>query len=372
MKIGIDAKYYFTGTPSLVNVVSNLCDNIIEQSLGVEVVLFISTRDRYRLPELKKKIGKRTNISYQFIPGRFNFILNMLVYPLFLINKGFDVVLFQNYIPLWKDPKILYVNYIHDFLFLDYPAFFSKAQRFIFQYMLHSVCRADHTITISASERERILRHSKVSPLNVDFVYHGVNDEFREFSSQERDQVLNRYHLPKKYILYVGRLNRRKNIKVLLEAFATVEDNISLVIIGQNDYQEFELDKEILRLDIAKRVHKFEYVSHGDIEKIFSAATLFVFPSYAEGFGLPPLEAMRCGVPTIVSSGMAMPEICKDGAVYFEPTDSLQLSKKINFLLSDEDAYMAYKLNGKRIAEQYTWDKSAQKLLEILKNLQKK
>lgn len=369
MKIGIDAKYYFSGTPSLISVVGNLSDKIIEYSGDTEIVFFLSNRDKHRLPEFERKLGQHKNISYQFIPGRFNFIVNMLFYPLFFSNKGFDVILFQNYIPLWKGSKTLYVNYIHDFLFLDWPQFFSKLQRFVFRFMLYSVRRADHTVTISASERERVLRHSKVDPSRIDFVHHGISELFHERDREVTGSVIRKYHLPEKYILYLGRLNRRKNIKALLEAFAIVESKISLVIIGQREYQEFELENELTRLNISERVHKFEFVPYEDLQNILSAATLFVFPSFAEGFGLPPLEAMRSGVPTIVSSGMAMPEVCKDGAAYFEPSDFSQLAAKIDHLLSNGKVYDAYKAQGKRVAKEYTWDRSAQKLLGILRNL---
>jgi glycosyltransferase involved in cell wall biosynthesis len=372
MKIGIDAKYYFSGTPSLISVVGNLSDKMIEHSGDTKIVFFLSKRDRHRLPEFEKKIGQHNNISYQFIPGKFNFIVNLLFYPFFFSNKEFDVILFQNYVPIWKGSKTLYVNYIHDFLFLDWPQFFSKLQRFVFRFMLYSVRRADHTVTISSSERERVLHHSQIDSSKVDFVYHGISESFHERSGEETVPVLDKYHLPRKYILYLGRLNRRKNIKALLEAFAIVESKVSLVIIGQKEYQEFELEDELVRLNISERVHIFKFVPYDDLKNILSAATLFVFPSFAEGFGLPPLEAMRSGVPTIVSTGMAMPEVCKDGAVYFEPSDFSQLAKKIDHLLTDKNVYDAYKLKGKQIAEEYTWDRSAKELLRILQNLVEK
>jgi len=372
MKIGIDAKYYFSGTPSLISVVGNLSDKIIEHSGDTEIVFFLSKRDKHRLPEFENKIGQNKNISYQFIPGKFNFIVNILFYPLFFWNKGFDVILFQNYIPLWKGSKTLYVNYIHDFLFLDWPQFFSSLQRFVFRFMLYSVRRADHTVTISSSELERVLCHSQIDSSKVDFVYHGISESFQERNSEATVAVLDKYHLPKKYILYLGRLNRRKNIKALLEAFAILESKVSLVIIGKREYQEFELEDELVRLNIAERVYVYEFVPYDDLTNILSAATLFVFPSFAEGFGLPPLEAMRSGVPTIVSTGMAMPEVCKDGAVYFEPSDFSQLAGKIDQLLNDKRVYNAYKLKGKQIAEEYTWDRSAKELLKILQNLAEK
>lgn len=369
MKIGIDAKYYFSGTPSLISVVSNLCDKIIENSGGSEIIIFLSSKDKHRQAEFARKIAPYKNVSFQYIPGRFNFIVNMFFYPLFFFNKNFDVIMFQNYIPFWKLSKTLYVNYVHDFLFLDYPQFFSKSQRILFRFMLYAVKRADHVITISESERNRVLKHSGINPSKIDFVYHGINESFSERSLENKQRVKAKFQLPEKFILYVGRLNRRKNIKALLGAFSMLKSNISLVIIGKSEIQEFELDDEILRLGIKNRVLKFEFVPGDDLQDIISAATLFVFPSFAEGFGLPPLEAMRSGVPTIVSTGMAMPEVCKDGALYFDPNNTVELAEKLDFLLSDQNQYNHFKASGKLIAETYTWEKSAKEVLTIVKNL---
>jgi glycosyltransferase involved in cell wall biosynthesis len=369
MKIGIDAKYYFSGTPSLISVVSNLCDKIIENSGDCEIIIFLSSKDKHREAEFARKIAPYKNVSFQYIPGRFNFIVNMLFYPLFFFNKKIDVIIFQNYIPIWKFSNTLYVNYVHDFLFLDYPHFFSKSQRVLFRFMLYAVKRADHVITISESERDRILKHSGIDSSKIDFVYHGINETFSERSLENKQLVINRFQLPKKFLLYVGRLNRRKNIKALLGAFSMLKSDISLVIIGKSEFQEFELDNEILRLGIKNPILKFEYVPIDDLQDIISAATVFIFPSFAEGFGLPPLEAMRSGVPTIVSVGMAMPEICRNGALYFDPYKAVELAEKIDFLLSDQNEYNKLKLSGKLIAERYTWDKSAKEVLTIVKNL---
>jgi glycosyltransferase involved in cell wall biosynthesis len=366
MKIGIDAKWYYSGPPSGVNVVRNIVDNLIKNNNEDEILFFLSNKDIHLIEDFKKKINNKKNISFKFITGKVNIITNMIIFPFYFYRKGLDAILFQNYVPIWGGYKTKYVNYVHDFLFLDYPQYFTKIEKIVFQLMIRSVKKAKHTITISQSEKDRIIEHSKISPGRISYVYHGLDAMFYERSDDNKANIIKKYNLPKKYILYVGRINIRKNLKTLIESFSLIKQNIELVIVGKEDNHGLNIDNEIKKLRIENKVHKIGHLPDNDLAEIYSAATLFVFPSYAEGFGLPPLEAMKSGVPTIVSNSTSLPEACGDAALYFDANNKFELASKIDFMLTNPDAYNDYKMKGIKKSNEFSWDKSVSNILAIL------
>lgn len=366
MRIGIDAKYYYSGPPSSVNVVRNLVDNFIKFNNGDQIVFFLSNKDIQFREDFKKLIENKENLSFTFIPGQYNFLTNLLLFPLYLYKKGIDAVLFQNYVPIWGGRKIKYIDYVHDFLFFDYPQYFTGIQRFIFRWMRFSAIKAHHVITISQSERSRIIRHSNISPDKISYVYHGLDTIFYERSEDIKAKIKQKFDLPDSFILYIGRINIRKNIITLLKGFYKLNHNISLVILGKEDNSGFSLTKEITRLGIADKVKIIGYVPDKDLGEIISAATIFVFPSYAEGFGLPPLEAMKSGVPTIVSNTTSLPEVCGDAALYFDPDDCSELVLKMKLLLMNPEAYSSLKLKGIHRSKNFVWQKSVEDILKII------
>jgi glycosyltransferase involved in cell wall biosynthesis len=370
MKIGIDAKWYFTGPVSGVNVVKNLIDNLIKINSNHEFILFISKEDRFRSNELKNKIFN-TKFSIVYIPRRINFITNLFIFPFYFLNKKIDVFLFQNYIPIWKFKKIIYVNYVHDLVFLDFPNFFLFHEKFIYKFIVSSIKKSSHVITISQSEIKRILKYTKISTKNISFVHHGVGDDFFLRSTKTIKDVILKYRLPKKFILYVGRINVRKNILTLLKAVSKLKSNYPLVIIGSKAEKKFNLEKELSKLKIKEKVHVLGFVNNSDLPRLLSAASLFVFPSFDEGFGLPPLEAIASGTPTIISDIPPLVEVCKGAALKFNPQSSNDLVMKIDLLLNNETLYNKHIYLGLERSKLFSWKKSAIKLLNILENLDK-
>jgi glycosyltransferase involved in cell wall biosynthesis len=368
MKIGIDAKYYYSGGPSLVNVVRNIVNNLIECNAEDEIVFFLSKKDFHLKEDFEIKIDKKKNMSFVFIPVKLNFLTNLLLFPFYFYKKGFDVILFQNYIPMWGRGRTMYVNYVYDFLFLDYPQYFRTIDKFVYQLMIYSVKKSQHVITISQSERRRIIRHTNIQPNRISSVYPGLDANFFERPNDNKEKIKKKYNLPEKFILYVGRLNIRKNVKTLLKSFSIINSNISLVIVGKEDNGGFNFEEEVYKLGIKDKVYKIGHVPDDDLAEIVSGSTIFVFPSYAEGFGLPPLEAMKSGIPTIVSNNTSLPEVCGEAALNFDANDYYDLATKIDFLLSDIEVYQSYKIKGKNKAEEFSWQKSVADISTILKS----
>lgn len=367
MRIGIDAKWYYSGPPSGVNVVKNIVNSIIEENTEHNLYVFLNDEDK--IHNCQNKFFQNDKVTCIYIPRRINFITNLFFFPIYSYKYKLDVILFQNFVPFYNLGSTSYINYIHDFLFMDYPQYFSLVERIVYKFIFSSVKRSNHVITISKSEKNRIMNHTKISSDNISFVYHGVDNQFQDRLEKQEQKLISSYKLPSKYILYVGRINIRKNIKTLLESFSKIQDKeIVLVIVGKEENNDIKFHETIYELNIEKRVFIIGHVSNDDLVEIFANAKIFVFPSFAEGFGLPPLEAMKSGIPSIVSDINSLNEVCDDGVLYFNPHEVNELKEKIELLLGNDSLYNELKQKGLNRAELFVWKNSARDLLKIIVN----
>lgn len=366
MKLGIDAKWYFSGPPSGQVVVKNLIDEIIEiNDSSVELYFFVYSKD---FNNAKRIFGLKHHIIK--VPNLPNFIANMLYIPAYANRELIDVVLFQNFGSL-LNYRFKALVYIHDVLFLDFPQFFSKKELLYFRLMPLLARKANRIITISQSEKNRLLNHIPFSPSKINVVYHGVNSNFKPLDRIDSKEILRidrLYKLPPRYILYVGRINIRKNLTNLIQAFSQLSDlDICLVIVGKIDSKSLPINSLIRTLDLQNRVIVTGQVPEDDLFKLYARATIFCFPSFAEGFGLPPLEAMQCGVPVAVSNRTCLPEVCGDAALYFDPENVDDIANKITMLLSDQNLYNGFVAKGIKHSSKFSWRLAASEILRLSK-----
>jgi len=366
MKIGIDAKWYFSGPPSGRVVVRNLVDNLIIENKEHQLFFY------FRLKEKKKCVnhfeGEVDNdkINLRFISGNLNFYQNIFIFQKKAIEDKIDIILYQNFIPLFPSEKMRHIAYVHDVLFLDYPQYFSLFENILYRLIPFLIKKADWIVTISNSEKERILRHIDYSKHKIAVIYHGVSGLFFEQNHVLFQDLVEKYKLPSDYVLYIGRLNIRKNIPTLLKAISLTDKN--LILIGRKEPKSVNLDKIIDELNLNERVFSLGFLPDQELKAILLKAQIFCFPSFAEGFGLPPLEAFRAGVPVIAANGTSLPEICSDSALFFEPYDYNDLANKINFLSENPNELKYYSQKGIERAKQFTWEKSAKSLLKLFES----
>lgn len=373
MHIGIDAKWYFSGPSSGKVVVKNLVDNLIEQNTlrdkNATITLFVLSKE---LDKFHERFSNSISAGYlKIVPvkGFFNFFINIFQLQKVAIKNKVDVLLYQNYVPLFPDKKVKTIAYIHDFLFIDYPQFFTLAENVVYRLMVYLAHKADHIVTISNSEKQRIVRCLSISEDKVSVVYHGVSDAFKQYGEIEKKNIRLKYNLPEKFILYLGRINARKNISVLVESLKDISMDIPLVLIGKKDHKSFDIDKCAKENGVDSKIILLGYLPEEDLVKILASATIFCFPSYVEGFGLPPLEAMRTGTPVITTNGTSLPEVCEDAVIYFAPHDSKELAIAIEDVLNNDELRTDLIKRGLRQSAKFTWDVSINKLLSIFYNL---
>ena len=187
------------------------------------------------------------------------------------------------------------------------------------------------------------------------------------FDANEIDRIKYKYSLPERYLLFVGRLNVRKNVDNLLRAIPLLKNSeIKLLIVGSEDWKTSNYSQLVYELGIENRVQFKGAIYNDDLSVIFSLATVFCFPSLAESFGLPALEAMASGVPVVVSNSTALPEICGKAGNYVNPIDFNDIAAVIDNLLHNP-AYS--ELKSKQSVERanyFSWHKSAEQILNCL------
>ena len=367
MKIGIDAKWYFEGPPSGKRVIKNLVDQILDRDDGVKYYIILDKKHRNR--EFNTNGNKNIVVCYAWAGN--NFLSNVFVLPILSRKKRLDALLYQNFISPF-DPS-LKIAYIHDVLFLSNPEYYTVFERLYFAPLKFLTKRSDLIVTVSEEEKKRLLNfHFSSDASKIIVAHHGVESGFQSrelYPPSVLEEVKIKFRLPDIFLLYVGRLNLRKNVDNLLRAIPLLENKeIKLVIVGADDWKKSNHVQIINDLGIEGRIY-FLGAVYKELGMIYSLATIFCFPSYAESFGLPPLEAMASGVPIVVSNTTSLPEVCGDAGTYITPNRPDEISKSIDKLLTDNSYFDQQRLRGLARAKLFTWEKATSEIIDGIKKI---
>lgn len=279
--------------------------------------------------------------------------------------KKYDVFHgFDGFIPRFISAKIKSAV-VHDLIPLLEPSFVSKSARKNFKKkIMKLINRAD--ILMAVSEYTGNLLSSFFPSERIYVLYEGCPENFRRLPEEAVEEFKKRNNLDD-YILYVGVINARKNVHGLIKAFTMFQDkfkNLKLVIISS--YTGYGSENVMNLIDKNRdNIIFIKNVNEPDLVYFYNAAKLFVFPSFAEGFGLPVLEAMACGTPVIASSTSAIPEVGGNAVEYVNPHDVEDIARKISEILSDEKRRGELSESGRRQASRFSWEKSARDLVNI-------
>lgn len=261
---------------------------------------------------------------------------------------------------------------IHDLIPLILPAY--RSALFVRAYthlVAEAAKRAKAVITDSQASKRDILRLLGIPPERVDAVYLAADEKFVPVKDENRLAALcRRYNLPSSYFLYLGGFDQRKNVPTLLRAFALLGSRkVNLVIAGKLPKRETSLFSDprrlVCELGLEKEVIFTGWIPEEDKPALYSGALAFVFPSLYEGFGLPVLEAMTCGTPVIASDRTSLPEVVGEGGILVDPEDVEEIAKAMKALLSDNDLRAELEQRALAQAARFSWEKTAQKTLEI-------
>lgn len=278
-------------------------------------------------------------------------------------NKNPILLNMRNTAPLFYQNNIVV---IHDLIFMKNEKWFSKKFSFIYKFFAPVLLKkALKIITVSNFSKQDIIKTFNINPDKIEIVYNAVSSEFQEYSKEDFEK--NKYG---DYILAVASfLSPRKNICNVIKAFNKLQvQDLKLIIVGaelkhfsdQNMLQEIKLNKNIIPTG---------YIDDKTLANFYKNAKLLVFPSLYEGFGIPPIEAMSCGCPVVVSNVASLPEVCADAACYVDPYNVDDIADSINKILMNNELRNEMIQKGYQRQAEFSWESSARKLIEISENI---
>lgn len=295
-----------------------------------------------------------------------------LGFPWRMRKDKLDVFHAQYIVPPFPSCKT--VVSIFDLAHERYPQFFHPLEGRALQALVRwSAKRADHVVTVSHfSERDLIERYG-VKPENITVIYLAASDQFHPMDRESsREYVCGKYGLARPYILYAGRLQARKNLVRLVEAYALlhrkgVEED--LVLVGKQDWQADVIHKCVVKHGLESRVAFLGYVPGEDLPYLYNAARVFVYPSIFEGFGLPVVESMACGTPTITSCGSSLEEIAGDAAMLVDPLSVDSIADAMEKVLQDATLRQSLSQRGLARSGQFSYRTAAKETLAIYESV---
>ncbi len=263
---------------------------------------------------------------------------------------------------------------VHDLNFLHYPQFQTPDSfRYYNAQIQSAVNSADHILVISQASKDDVVNLLGVAPEKITVQLLGVDPAFRVLPTSAVDDLRARYHLPVDYLLFVGTFEPRKNIPGLLDAYVRLRDRLpdvpSLVIAGRRGWLYESIFEKVSALELAERVIFLENVPFADLPALYNGASVLVLPSFYEGFGFPPLEAMACGVPTVVANRASLPEVVGDVGILIDPDKPESIADGLYSALTDSAWRERARREGIARTATFTWRHTAEVALSVYDGL---
>ena len=247
---------------------------------------------------------------------------------------------------------------VHDLAIYRNPRWFPGRQPLSTRFVVpRSVLRADVVISVSENTARDIVDIFGIDRRRIEVVAHGISPRFRPMGAEERAEARARIGLPERFILFVGTIEPRKNLETLLDAWAMMRDRPDLVVVGSWGWNFEAIRDKMARL--GPRLHHLDSVDPDELPAIYNLARLLAHPAWYEGFGLPPLEAMACGTPVIVSDRSSLPEVVGDAALIVPPDQPDAWRKALEQVIGDTQLSADLRHRGILRAAEFSWDRAA-------------
>jgi glycosyltransferase involved in cell wall biosynthesis len=297
-------------------------------------------------------------------------------------KDGCDVFLSLYQCATIMPKNIKHIMIVHDILLEFFPQYLNNFRKKYFWHISkNAIKKADKIIAVSHRTEKDLIQHLGIDAKKITVSYVDVDEIYKkEVSEIESQRVLKKYKLKSGYVYNGGGLEIRKNTESVLKAYKLLSDKYGqngwlpkLVISGKLMPALAPLvadaEKLVKELNISERVVLLDYVPQEDLPALYRNAAVFVYPSVYEGFGLPILEAMNQGTPVITSKISSLPEVGSDAVLYCDPKNVEDIAMVIKNLLNNNHLKAALSLKGKERASHFSWDKSVEKILNIVENL---
>lgn len=315
------------------------------------------------------------NFRYKVLKPRKLWTRFALPFALYTAKERADVIFSPTHYGPWLSP-IKNVITIFDLANLHFPDMYPKGDLYkLNNWTKHSVNKAAHIITISQFSKKDIVKQYSVNKKNITVAYPGYNSEiYKPIKDRGRIQeILEKYKIFGEYILFIGTVQPRKNLIKLIEAVAKIE-NLKLVVVGKTigqGRQGWMFEKTLNKpteLGIEDRVIFTGFVADKDIGQLMNGALAFCLPSLWEGFGIPVVDAMACGVPVLVSNVSSLPEVVGNAGLTFDPNSVEQIEQAIRAVYGDKKLRASLSKKGLVRARKFSWSKMARQVIKVLEN----
>jgi len=364
MKIGIDIRCLMNGNYSGVSWYAyNLLKNIFALDANNQYVLFYNSGKPVSLPEFKQ-----SNVSYhgcRYPNKLFNLSLNFFDYPkIDSLIGGVDIFFVPNLHFISWSPRCKKIITVHDLSFLHFPEFFTVKMRLWHKLIIKKniLGQADLIIADSFNTKNDLIELLGVAAEKIKVIHLGIDQKY--FTALSPDQlagIKKKYNLPDKFILSLGTLEPRKNLDGIIAAYKSLATDFSLVIAGGRGWKIKPADNLFFA---DKRVRYIGYIDESDKPALYQLASLLIYPSFYEGFGLPLLEAMASGCPVIAGCNSSQPEVVTEAGLLVDPHDINEIKMALDGLLSNADFRQEMSAKGKQRAADFSWEKTAQETVK--------
>jgi len=341
----INGKFLTQPTTGVQRFAREILNELVKQRVNFVVLCPIDTQPQEMIPAQRfKSIGNNRGVKWEQIdlPS----YLNMIEKPI-LLNLC-------NSAPLFYKNQVVT---LHDLAFFVNPRWFSKAFSLWYRFIIPILARRSRKIlTVSMFSKAEIIKILR-QPAEKIIVAHNASSKLDSGHSEPI--------MYGKYLLFVGSLDPRKNLITLVNAFKSAnQSNLKLVIAGMINKNFGSVD-----LNQSEDIIYLGKVSDAHLSALYKNAVAFVYPSFYEGFGIPPLEAMQQGCPVICSDSSSLPEVCGDAAMYFNPHSAEELAHKIKIIIEDENLRVELKQKGLKRVMEFSWSNSANIIKNIINDL---
>jgi len=260
---------------------------------------------------------------------------------------------------------------VYDLSFFYFPDRYPVLQRIYLSSQTRRSCRqARHVISISESGRQDVHKLFGIPMERISVIHPGIDSGFYPRSSEEIAAFRARQNLPLQYVLHVGTLQPRKSIPTLIRAFARMErQDLELVLVGGKGWAYDEIFAQVREMGLNERVRFTGYVPDSELPLWYNAASVLVFPSVYEGFGLPVAEAMACGTPVIAANTSAIPEAAGAAARLFQAQDTSVLSSHIETVLDDPHLMATMREHGLQQSRQFSWERAGKEMVDVYRRV---
>ncbi len=317
--------------------------------------------------------------NYHFFQMRFPFFWTQIRFCWAINKKNPDVLWMPMHnIPIFKKKRIKTVVTIHDLAFKYFPEMFTWKERWKLNLLARlAIKRSDGIITISEASKQDILKfYPQIKAEKIKVIYHGFD---KGVFSQRRDlnkeqKIRNKFKIQENYLLYIGAIQPRKNLLVLIKAFEKIKADeknkkLQLVLAGEKAWLWKPVWEKVKNSPYKKDIIMPGKINFADIGHLMRGATIFIYPSLYEGFGLPILEAMASQVPVICAQNSSLPEVAGEAALFFVADKASDLATKIRSLLTNNELRKKLIEKGKLRVEEFSWQKCAQETLGYIEEL---